>query len=798
MKTFKKILYGLLIILVIAMISGLTFIRYISHKGIPEYSGMLDLKGIKEEVTVIRDEFAVPHIYAKNEEDLYTAVGYVMAQDRLWQMDLLRRVTLGRLSEIFGKEYVETDVFLRALRFSDRSREILAEMDPVLLKAVQAFCNGLNEYIEKAGNKLPLEFTLLGYKPEPFEPIFCANLAGYMGWDQGMGWNEVILDHIHAKVGDSLFWELVPGAALRKTHVYPSFTKDSLLLPFQTSLLKADNLLEDMGLHVFHASNNWAVSGKRSSTGKPILCNDMHMSLNIPGIWYQMHQVIPGKLDVSGIAVPGQPFVTCGHNQRIAWGNTNAMGDNIDFYEEKIMDSDSLQYSYNGEWKKMEIRKEVILIKGGTSAERENMFTHRGPVISKFKGFPQKVVTMHWAGDEIGNIPRTLYLLNRAGNWKEFTDAISTYKPLSLNIVYADVDGNIGLYCAANVPIRNRDNDRIILPGWTDKYDWKGSVPFENLPHSFNPSNGYVSSANNKPAGDDYPYHIGTWYCLSSRIDRIREMIEQKPVLSPEDMKVIQNDQHSVLARDMNNKIIELLSVVSDLNINEKTGYDILKKWEGGFMNKDLVAPAVFETFFVKLGDNLLKDEMDTALFSRYFNEGPMEFALANIWNNPSSAWWDDISTKKKETMTDIVRKTMGNSIDKLIADYGADTTDWKWGSMHTLSLEHPLGKVKILNKVFHLNRSQIKVGGSKYTISPYNYTFKDAFKSVFGSSQRHVYSIDDWDGSYTVIPTGNSGEPASKFYCDQTQMYINGQYHAEYFSDDSVKKHEKFNLVLK
>jgi len=225
MKIFKRILYGLVIILAFALIAGLIYIRYISHKGLPEYSGMLDLKAIKEEVTVIRDEYAIPHIYAKNEEDLYTAVGYVMAQDRLWQMDLLRRVTLGRLSEIFGKEFVETDVLLRALHFQDKSKEILAAAGAFQLKAVQAFCNGVNEYIEKAGNKLPLEFTLLGYKPEPFEPVSCANLTGYMAWDQAMGWNEIILDHIRVKVGDSLYRELIPGAILRKTRVYPSLIK---------------------------------------------------------------------------------------------------------------------------------------------------------------------------------------------------------------------------------------------------------------------------------------------------------------------------------------------------------------------------------------------------------------------------------------------------------------------------------------------------------------------------------------------------------------------------------------------
>jgi penicillin G amidase len=798
MKTFKRILYGLLIILVIVMIVGLIFVRHISHRGLPEYSGTLDLKNIKEEVTVIRDEYAIPHIYAKNEDDLYTAVGYVMAQDRLWQMDLLRRVTLGRLSEIFGKDYIETDVFLRALRYSDKSKKILAALDSVQIRAIVSFCRGVNEYIERAGNKLPLEFTILGYKPEPFEPISCTNLIGYLAWDQGGGWNEMMFDQIHSKVGDSLYRELIPEAEMLKTLVFPSYTKDSLLLPFQASLLKADKLLEDMGLHVFQGSNNWAVSGKRSSTGKPILCNDMHLSLNVPGIWYQMHQIIPGKLNASGIVLPGEPFVLCGHNQSIAWGMTNAMVDNIDFYEEKIKDNDSMHYQYNDEWKEMKSLKEIIFIKGGTKVEREIRFTHRGPVISEFKSIPKRVVTMHWIGDETSNEPRTVYLLNRARNWSEFTNAISSFKSINVNIAYADVDGNIGLYCAAGIPIRNRDNDRIILPGWSDKYDWKGLIPFENLPHSFNPSNGYISSANNKTAGDDYPYHTGTWYWQPSRIERIREMIEQKPVLSPEYMKVIQNDQHSVLVRNMNNKIVELLSVVNDLNKDENTGFYILKKWKGGLMSKDLAAPSVFETFYVKLGDNLLKDEMDSVLYSSYLNEGRPDVAIANIWNNPSSQWWDDIKTTKKESMTDIVRRTLGKSIEWLTTNFGADTANWKWGDLHTLTLEHPLGKVNILNKLFHLNRGPLKVGGSSTTISAYSYPFSKPFKSNVGSSHRHIFNLADWDSSCTVIPTGNSGVSSSKFYCDQTQLYINGQYHGEYFSDDSVKKHEKYKLTLK
>ena len=799
MKILKKIFYALLVLIILLLITGLIIVRYVSHTGMPAYSGTINLKGLSGEVTVTRDELGIPHIYAGNEKDLYTAVGYVMAQDRLWQMDLLRRVTLGRLSEIFGSRMLQTDELLRALRYSDKSRKILAMMDSSQLDALNAFCSGVNEYIEQAGSKLPPEFKILRYRPEPFEPVSCVNLIGYMAWDLRSGWSEMMLDQVRPKVSDSLYRELIPGPALRKTLVYPAYTRDSLLIPYQSSLLNANTILEELGLHVFQGSNNWAVSGKKSSTGRPILCNDMHLGLNVPGIWYQIHEVVPGKLDVSGLVLPGQPFVICGHNQRIAWGMTNVTVDNVDFYEERLKDGDSTQYQVNGEWKNIESRKEIIRIKGGTQVERTIRYTYHGPIVSGYKGIKGKVVTMHWVGDEMSNELRTVYLLNRAGNWKEFTDAISTFKATSQNIVYADVDGNIGLYCAAGVPIRNRDYDGFILPGWTGKYDWKGFVPFENLPHTFNPACGFVSSANNKTVGDDYPYHIGTWFALPSRIDRIRELLEKKQVLSTADMKTIQNDQHSVLARGMNSRILELMSAVKDEDNKEKLAMAILSNWKEGDMNKELIAPAVFETFYLKLAENLMKDEMGSSLYQAYLEEGGlMKFAIADIWSNPASGWWDDVTTPQKETMTDIVRKSLRGSVDWLTSACGSDTAKWKWGNIHTLTLAHPLGSVAILDKLFHLNRGPIRVGGSSHTVSPYSYPFANPFKADHGSSHRHIYSIADWDSSYTVIPTGNSGIPASKFYCNQTNMYINGIYHGEYFSDASVKKHGLYTLVLK
>jgi penicillin amidase len=799
MKTIKRIFLVVLVLIVIMVIAGVIFIRQIGHAALPDYSGTLDLKGIKEEVTVIRDEYAIPHIYAKSEEDLYTAVGYVLAQDRLWQMDLLRRVTLGRLSEIFGDKFVETDLLLRALRYSEKSKRIIESMDSSQLRCLQAFANGVNEYIDRQGNKLALEFAVLGYKPEPWEPVYSLNLIGYMAWDLKAGWSEMILEEVRAKVGEHLYRQLLPDLKNEKNHVFPLFTRDSLESKVQASLLDGNENLRNLGLEIFYGSNNWAISSRKSSTGKPILCNDMHLGLNIPGIWYQIHEVIPGKLDVSGLLLPGQPLVVAGHNLRIAWGMTNAFVDNVDYYEEKINPQDSMQFKYNEDWLPVKLQKETIRIKGGKIAERQIKYTKHGPIISKFQNIKDKVVSMHWVGDEMSNELRTVYLLNRAGNWNEFKDAITSFKAVSQNIVYADVGGNIGLYYAAGIPIRKHDFDGFFLPGWTDEYDWKGWVPFENLPHSFNPPTGYVSSANNKPVGDDYPYHIGTWFLLPNRIDRIRELLEAKPVLSVEDMKTIQTDQHSVMARVMSADMVKELQALKDPDKDETLALSILKNWKDGDMSANLVAPAIFEKCYLFLAEDMMKDEMGENLFWRYFNEGSLvKFAINNMWKNPESAWWDDITTPQVETRTDILRRSIKRTINFFTSTYGNDTSNWKWGNIHTLVLEHPLAKVKILDKLFGLNRGPFKLGGSVHTVAPYEYPFNNAFAINNAASQRHIFSISNWDESFTVIPTGNSGIPASKNYCDQTNLYVKMKYHPEIFSDENVKKHEKFKMILK
>ena len=795
MKTIKRILTALLLLIVILLIGAFIAFRVVTRRALPDYNKNIALKGLQSEVVILRDKYAIPHIYAENEHDLYMAVGYTMAQERLWQMDFLRRVTQGRLSEIFGESFVSTDYLLRLLRYQTKSEKILATADPAMVSALQSFADGVNFYLENHSKKLPVEFTLLGYKPEPWEPVHSLNLIGYMAWDLKAGWSEIIFEEIRQKVDTSLYKELLPDLTGQKSVVY-SLKSDTKGGGMISSLLMESRKLAGIGADVLDASNNWAVSGTRSVTGKPLLANDMHLGFNIPGIWIQMHEVIPGKLNVTGLVLPGQPLVVCGHNDSIAWGMTNTYVDNLDFYEEKINPADSGQYEYEGEWKTFKVFTEKIKIKGGDEIEKELAFSHRGAVISGFKDFPGKTVSMHWAGDEPSNEMQTVYSLNRANNWENFTEALRTFQAIAQNVVYADVKGNIGLFCAAGVPIRKRDAVIGILPGWTSEYDWKGYVPFDQLPHIFNPADGVVASANNKTAPDDYPYHIGTWYALPDRYDRIKELLAAKDKFSVDDFMAIQLDQKSKMAEKYIPALTHALDNTTDLSGIQKKAADELRQWDFT-MKSDAAAPLLFENIYIQTMRNLYDDEMGKELGEKFFEiTSVSRISTEQIWMHGASVWTDDVNTPGiAESFPDILLKSFKETVDSLTALYGPEISSWKWGNRHQLTLAHPLSKVAILDRLLKLNRGPFRVGGSFHTISPYSYPNDQTLLCNHGSSHRHIFDLSNWDNSLTVIPTGNSGIPASPNYCDQTPLYIEGKYHIDPFSRQAVEANAVYRM---
>ena len=799
MSLGRKIFIGITVVILVVVIGAGLFLRSLATKGIPDYDGTVTLRNMTEEVIVYRDEYAIPHIYAKNEPDLYRATGYCMAQDRLFQMDLIRRATTGRLSEIFGVDMINADHMLRALRIPDKSRQVLAEMDVQLLTNAQAFSDGVNQFLETHADKLPLEFSVLGYQPEMWQPEHSLNLVGYMAWDLTMPWSiEVVLHNIRKRVGEIKYQQLVPDLQSQNSVAYPEFSVGSGQLEFDDLLVAQTRSLEKLGLTAFRGSNNWVISGEKSATGIPLFANDMHLGFGSPGIWYQMHQVIEGELNVTGVALPGQPFIVAGHNDQIAWGMTNVMVDDMDFYLEKINPDNPNQYEFNGEWHAMEVRVEDIKLKDGTTVTRENRFTHRGPIVTGFKSETDEPISMRWIGNEMSNEVRTIYLLNKAENWEEFKDAVSTFVSVSQNIAYADVMGNIGLYCCAGVPVREGWNGVELVPGETDQFDWKGLVPFENLPHVYNPPSGYVSSANNKSVSDSASTVISQWPALHYRIDRIREMLNEKNVLTIDDFRRMHGDNKSKLVEELKPLYLENFELITDRSKIEEEALLLIRNWDGTYPRNSSAA-LIFEQFYNALLHNVLADELDEELFTKYISTSFLSrFALNDISRDPTSRWWDDVSTNDvTETFTDCIQKSFREAVDQLSQQYGTIPSAWRWGVAHTLTLEHPMGGVKILDRLFNLNRGPYETKGSSHTVGPYTYSFAEPYKVNYGASHRHIYDLSDWDKSMSVIPTGVCGVAASPHYCDQTELYLANEYHSDYISRNLVEQNARYTLIL-
>ena len=790
MKKFFIITGAVILILVVAV---LVFLHNFSHRPLTDYNKNLSLKGLTADVQVYRDADGVPQIVAQNETDLYRAAGYVAAEDRLWQMDLIRRATKGTLSEIFGKDFVKTDLLLRALNISEKSQRIYSSLTEKQKSVLEAYADGVNQYINDNPKKLPIEFKILGYKPKPWTPENSLNVIGYMAWDLVMAWNnEITLYEIQQRVDSSLFADFIPNYD-NDSVIYHHVVKTNGDIKSSMTAL-GENMLK-LGIVPFMASNNWAVDAKKSANGAPILCNDMHLGYSIPGIWYQMHLIVKGKLNVTGVSIAGTPGIVSGHNDSIAWGMTNVMLDGTDFYIETL-NKDSTKYLLNGKWKNLKIVNEKIATKEGDTVTLPLRYTHRGPIISEFKNIHNKAISMRWIGYEMSNEYEGVYELNHANNWRDFLKACKNFGAVSQNIIFADTKGNIGIKLTGLIPIRKIPGF-YVLPGDTTLYDWQGFVPFDKLPVEYDPKDGFLASANNK-SSNNVDYYISQYYYQDYRYRRIAQMLRAKNKISRRDMQAIQTDQHSLMADDLLPKMIFELGKLNLKTPEFKKIMTYLKAWNGDMNGREL-APLFFEQFNILFIKNSVEDELGTKIYGQFIKSKILaNNILKNLWNDTDSPLFDNINTKnKKEDIDDIAALTFKETVDTLKDRLGDDIDSWQYQKLHTLTLKHPLAKVKILNFLFNLNRGPYGVGGSNHTISPYNYSYKKPFAVTSGASERHIYTAANWSNSLTIIPTGESGIPASKFYCNQTDRYIANKYHKEYFSLDEVKKNYKFKMTF-
>lgn len=793
MKILKVSLAVIAVIIVAILLAGAIIVPSLRKSGLPELSGEKNIAGLRADVKVIRDERGVPHIYASNEHDLYFMTGYITAQERLWQMDMVRHATQGRLSELFKRDMFDTDYFLRALGMPEKSRLVLENEDPEILAGLQAYADGVNAWIGETGKKLPPEFRILGYEPEPWTMVDITNIIGFIGWDLASSnlSNEITNYKLGMKLGPEKAAELIADWNLVDEVVFPDFRIDERLFDNAMAAIGSMKELEELGIVTLSGSNNWAVSGTRSETGKPILSNDMHLGLNVPGFWMQVHQVIPGKLNVTGVIFPGEPFVVAGHNDRIAWGMTNLGVDDIDLFVETV-DSTGNNYLYNGEWLPIREVEHVLKMNDDSSQTRVIKYTHHGPVISGMRGIDDAVLTMRWSGYDHSDEIKAVYLLNRAGNWDEFRTALSNFRAISQNFAYADVEGNIGLNTGGGVPVRKGTG---LLPrrGDTDEYEWKGYVPFDLLPSSFNPEEGFVSSANQRTVDKNYPFFISGDFSMPYRIMRIREMAAEKQVLGIEDFKRMITDNHSAYAAMLTPVILKEAETISDTDETEKAAIEELKGWDYS-MDASLIAPSLFEFIRIEMARHLLGDELGELYGSSLGRQH--DFYIYSMLKKGPDRWVDNINTPEEENMEMIIVQSIRSAVDTLSARYGVYGPGWQWGKIHTLTLEHPLGAVKILDRLLGLNSKTYAVGGSYHTVEPYS--FRDNFTANHGASERHIFNTADWDQSLTVIPTGTSGIPGSPFYLSQSDTYVNNGFYTEPFTETAVEAAKKYEMVFR
>jgi penicillin amidase len=834
-------------------------------RAFPKVSGSVTLVGLQAPVEILRDKYGIPHIYARNAEDLFFAQGYVHAQDRFWQMEFSRRLGSGRLAELFGEDLLETDIFLRTMGFHRVAQREYELLDDEAKRYMDAYVAGVNAYIgDKKPGELGLEYSMLKligteFEVEPWTPIHS------MTWAKMMAYNMSSNMDIERKLLELLRTAGVSGAQdlfapYREDMPYVLSDEELGLgrrdTPSQGSELQVGGrrLPWHLGRGESRGSNTWVISGKRTTTGKPILANDTHLGLQMPSIWYEvgLHTVdedgrplngAPGYYQVRGFSFPGSPGIMIGHNSRIAWGITDFGDDVQDFYYEKINPLNPNQYLENGQWRDMKIIHERIDIQG-----QDEPFVHvvretrHGPIVTDRSGykplesygfapvgnFPDTLelsaVALRWTAFDPGRLWMCFVRLNRAGSFAEFRDALSYFDGPILNVTYADTEGNIGYQAAGVIPIRPIGEGMIPVPGWTDQFEWSGFIPFDELPSVLNPEKGYIVDANNPVAGPSYPYLLGNTFTYGYRARRIVEMIESDPDgVSVADVKAMQADVEDQAAREIlqylegldlaappvseylkekeplskkkQKKKVELEAEVEEAL---EPARELLEAWDGR-MEIDSPEAALYGFFFLSLIEETFEDQYPYERWPRA-SHSRMQNALYYLLEEPSNPWWDDIRTPDiVESRDEILVRAFRGALKRGIEELGGKLDQWEWGDVHTTEFRNAtLGEsgIKFIEKIF--NRGPVATPGNTTTVYATAWRKNEPFKVHFLATNRQVIDLSDIGKGFMMHAPGQSGHPRHRHYDDYIDPWRKVEYHPSLFERADVEANQRARLVLR
>ncbi len=742
-----------------------------------EYFGdrELELDSLREEVTIRFDDVGVPHIFAKNNYDLYYAQGYVTARDRLWQMDLQTRAAAGRLSEVLGSRTIEMDRKARRMGMGYGAEvNLQSTMSyPASRDALLGYTAGVNAYIEQlSARTLPIEYKLLGYEPESWTPIKCMYMLEQMTLTLAGRSDDLAMSNLLKSLGQETMNDLFPDyPKLQESPIIPvgtpwNFVKKPIPVPVEGgavadstgTALPAVPLSEPMveGL----GSNNWAIAARKSATGYPILSNDPHLELTLPSIWYQVQLHSP-DMNVYGVSLPGIPGVVIGFNQNVAWGVTNVDADVLDLYKIQFRDSTHAEYRYNNQWRKTRKRLEMIAVKGTRDTIREMViFTHHGPVIN-YEGeenYSGPNLAVRWIGHEPGNNFRTFYELNKARNYDDYRRAMTHYVGPAQNFVFADNSKNIAITVNGKLPLKRMEQGKYLLDGSRPADDWQGWIPTAQNPMVKNPQRGYVSSANQHSTDPTYPYYINWRMAPSERAIRINERLEAMTQATADSFRVLQNDNYSILARTMLPTLLDYLRT-TPLGPQQKAAFQVLESWDKVNSPK-AIAPAIFEEWIGVLNNAIWGDELysDKGAY-RYPTRDRTEYLLLK---QPDARWFDNVRTPAKETVADIVLQSYRAALDTLTARHGPISPTWEWANVKDTEIVHLSRALKPFNSL------PIRNGGGSSVVN--------ATTHHHGPSWRMVVELGPEPRAYGLYPGGQSGNPASPLYTSMVAKWEEGE----------------------
>ena len=764
----------------------------------PKYSGHVSIGGLNKSVDIYTDKYGVPHIFAQNEEDLFYAAGYYAARDRLFQMSVVNYSVRGELAYAFGDEMINSDIYLRTWRIHDTAKKLVGELDKETTDLMLAFCAGINYRIKEVYNDLPIEFKLTGMKPPVWNPAIVTGYSRMMAREMSSSWKpEIVFGAIENYFGKEKLSEIYPYYS--STH--PTIAGDigsNVYSKIMDEELTLENILGYNSS--VSGSNNWVVSGERTKSGKPLLANDPHLKFTQPPRWYEMH-LKGGRFNISGLCLAGIPMPIIGQNENIAWGFTNSMVDDMDFFIETINPQNKNQYLYDGEWGDMKVVEETIKLRGDRDTTVFIRLTHHGPIISDVHRLLKNentAISMAWTGNWLTREIDGLFQLATSKNWTDFSNALKHYGVPGQNIVYADVEGNIGWRPAVFLPIRKEGYSLIPRPGDDPNYDWSGRVPYKEMPYLFNPPEGYIATANNKTIGDSFPYYISGLWADPSRAQQIIKRLDTLNLATVDDMKSIQLDYTSLFAKEITP---HLLSIKSGSETGKlKTAMDLLENWDfvespeskGALVFHSVLRQLVISIFSDELellGDNYL----DAFTSMKYLHNR----SLRKILVEGTSSWIDDIRTKNKiESLDEILEQAFINGVLDIEKVAGQNTNNWEWGRVHYLTHKHKVGSNKIADWFFGLNVGPYLSGGSDKSPNAGSYSFSDPYAQTAGASMRRVVDFNNLNETHLILPTGQSGLYNSSHYKDQADLYHNGKYRTTWFNENFIRNNKEFRRL--